>query len=291
MSTTVYNRHDFSVTLRKRIALPTAWKDILEVKISDIRTFVRGALTTEVSAAALTRGSAYSYGSYVLAQDTGTISSSYVVPILVDRADLAQQSYIDQMNLADLEGQKLNEAVESLLYANHASWMDFGATDLVDGADDDTTKIELSASNIDNVIRQVKRKIRENNGVELAAQNGYFFIWTASEFAMLEEFAQANGFTLADLALKNGIPVERAFNYMGADHYLTTQPTAYHRFAGIKKMGTIGILRSTYGQPVFIDDPGNISGLGIVTRIDYGWDFQSSTTYYKEFMIDMNTTV
>ena len=98
-------------------------------------------------------------------------------------------------------------------------------------------------------------------------------------------FVQANGFTEADIALKNGIPVQKAFRYMGVDHYLSTQHTAGHLIAGIKKSGEVGILRSTYGKAKFIEDPGSVSGLGIVTRVDYGWNWPAQLA---EFIMDIN---
>ena len=93
-----------------------------------------------------------------------------------------------------------------------------------------------------------------------------------------------NGFTEADIALKNGIPVQKAFRYMGVDHYLSTQHTAGHLMAGIKGMGEIGILRGTYGKAKFIEDPGLVSGVGIVTRVDYGWNWPA---YYLEFVMNI----
>ncbi len=286
--------------MRKRINKPTIWRDILEVKISNVATFVRGALTTEGTPASHARGTAYTYQDMTVAQDTGSINQSRIIPLFIDWADIAQQSYVDQMKVAELQGRLLDEAIEALTYANHSSFTDFGVTDLADGADDDTTQIAISVTNIDNLVRQVRRKVRENNGSEFMAQNGIHFCWTASEFAMLEEFAQANGFTLADLALKNGIPEEKAFKYFGSYHYMTTQQTANHRFAGVRKLGTIGLLRATWGVPYFNPDPSGVasgggtnslSGLGIVTRADYGFEFCGSTSYYKEFYIDINTTV
>jgi hypothetical protein len=103
---------------------------------------------------------------------------------------------------------------------------------------------------------------------------------------------QANGFTEADIALKSGIPVQKAFRYMGVDNYLTTSSATGHLFAGIKGMMEIGILRSTFGKAKFIEDPasglsayGPLSGLGITTRVDYGFDLSA---YYIEFIIDVN---
>lgn len=79
---------------------------------------------------------------------------------------------------------------------------------------------------------------------------------------------------------------------MGVDHYLSTSHTANHLFAGIKKMGDLGILRGTYGKVKFLEDPpasvttaAPKSGLGIVSRFDYGFNYPS---YYGEFFMDVN---
>jgi len=96
-----------------------------------------------------------------------------------------------------------------------------------------------------------------------------------------------NGFTEADISLKNGIPVQKAFRYMGVDHYLSNSHTSGHVFAGIKKCGEIGILRGTYGKVKFIEDPGKMSGLGIVSRVDYGFNWPAQLA---EFFIDLNVS-
>jgi hypothetical protein len=223
----------------------------------------------------------------VLAQETLTISTYRILPVFVDEADRHQQTYLTQMNLADFQGRKVDEYVESQMLAQHSSWKDFGQTDLDNTGDDDTTQITVSASNIDDIIRAVKRKLYENNGVEFAVQKGIFFVWRAEDFELLEAFVQANGFTEADIALKNGIPVQKAFYYSGCYHYLSTQHTANHVFAGIRGIGELGILSNTFGRVKFIEDPGKTSGLGIVTRLDYGWKF---STYYAEFVVDLNVS-
>ena len=96
---------------------------------------------------------------------------------------------------------------------------------------------------------------------------------------------QANGFTEADISLKNGIPVQKAFRYMGVDHYLSNSHTANHVAAGIKKQAELGILTGTFGRAKFIEDPAKTSGLGIVSRIDYGFNFPAQLA---EFFMDVN---
>lgn len=284
-NTVVWNKHDYVMKMRARINAPINWKDILTVKISDVRTIVNGSMTTEPSVVSGTRGTAYNYEDFTLTADTLTISVYKVIPMFIDEADRYQQGYVGQMEIADYQGKKIMEFLEAQMLAQHASFKNFGATDLANTGDDDATTITVSASNIDDIIRAVKRKLYENNGVDFAVEKGIFFVWRPEDFELLEAFVQANGFTEADIALKNGLPVAKAFRYMGVDHYLSTQHTANHVMAGIKGMFEIGILRGTYGKAKFIEDPAKLSGLGIVSRVDYGWNLPA---YHAEFVIDLN---
>lgn len=297
-NTVTYNKHDYVLKMRSRINKPTVWKDIMKVIMTDVRTFVNSAMTTEPSVqTSQTRGSAYTFQDYTLQQDTGTINQFEILPTFIDEADRHQQTYVGLMELADFHGKIINERIESLVLGQHTNWTDFGATDLANTGDDDSTQITVSASNVDDIIRAIKRKIYTNNGVEFAVENGLFIVWRPEDFEMLEAFVQANGFNTADMALKSGLPVQKAFHYMGVDHYLSTSHTANHVFAGIKKLGALGILRGTFGRTKFLEDPagpsdGNstnaLSGVGIVTRLDYGFDWHATTSYYKEFWVDVN---
>jgi len=271
--------------MRARISTPTTWKDVLNVKYSNNRTVVGGYMSTEPAPAALTRGTAYTYQDFAITADTLTISTSYKIAMLVDEADRYQQTYVDQMSLADYQGKKINEYQETLFLATHASWKDFGQEDLDNTSADGTTQIAVSASNIDDLIRAIKRKLYANNGVDMAVEKGIAIVWRATDFELLEAFVQANGFTEADIALKNGIPVEKAFKYMGVYHYLSNSHTANHVFAGIRGTAEIGILTGTYGKAKFIEDPGLVSGLGIVSRIDYGFNFPAQLA---QFFMDIN---
>lgn len=271
--------------MRNRINRPTCWKDILDVSYSNNRTIVNSSLTTEPSAVTGTRGTAYNYEDFVLTADTLTISSTKIIPMFIDEADRHQQSYLNQMAIAEFQGRKISEKIEALMLASSTSWTDFGAGDLANTSTDDTTQITVSATNIDDIIRAVKRKLYANNGVDFAVENGIFIVWRATDFELLEGFVQANGFTEADIALKNGIPVQRGFYYGGVTHYLSNDHTANHVFAGIKRMGKLGILSGTFGMAKFIEDPAKLSGLGIVSRVDYGFNWP---TYLNEFFMDVN---
>ncbi len=82
-----------------------------------------------------------------------------------------------------------------------------------------------------------------------------------------------NGFTEADLALKNG--TVEGFKYLGVTHLVSNLHAAGHVFAGVKNLFHLGILNDTYGQVIYDQEPatadGPLSGVGIVARID--WEF------------------
>lgn len=284
-NTVTWNKHDYVARMRNRINRPTCWKDILDVTYSNNRTIVNSSLTTEPSVVAGTRGTAYNYEDFTLTADTLTINGFKIIPMFIDEADRHQQTYMNQMQIADFQGKKISEKIESLMLGSFASWKDFGAGDLANSSADDTAQITVSATNIDDMIRAIKRKLYANNGVDMAVENGIFIVWRASDFELLEGFVQANGFTEADLALKNGIPVQKGFYYGGVTHYLSNDHTANHVFAGIKRQGKLGILSGTFGAVKFIEDPAKTSGLGIVSRVDYGFNWP---TYLGQFFMDVN---
>ena len=290
MAITVWNKNDYVTKLRGRLNAPTNWSKILNVKYSDNRTVVTGYHSTEPSVVSGTRGTAYNYQQFTLAQDTLTISTYKNIPLFIDEADRYQQDYLTQMSIADFQGKKINEKLESMTLAQHASWADFGAGDLANSSTDDTTQITVSATNIDDIIRAMKRKVYAHNGVELATENGFFTVWRPEDYELLEAFVQANGFSEADVALKNGIPI--GMRYMGVNHYLSNSHTANHLFAGVQAAGELGILRSTFGKVKFLEDPAisvstapSASGLGIVSRVDYGFLWPTS---WADMVIDIN---
>lgn len=289
-NTVVWNKHDYVTKLRQRLNKPTNWMDIMNVKYSDIRTIVNALISVEPSVVAGTRGTAYNYEDFTIAADTLTVDQLKQIPIFIDEADRYQQSYFSQMEIADFQGRKINELLEAQVLAQHTSWTDFGQGDLDNTSANDTTQITVSATNIDDIVRAMKRKIYKNSGIDAASEYGFFSIWRPEDYEFLEGFVQANGFNEADVALKNGIPV--GMKYLGMWHYLSNDHTANHVFAGVRKLGKdLGILRSTYGRAKFIEDPAKLSGLGIVSRVDYGFSFPSagvSGRTLKGLSIDLN---
>jgi hypothetical protein len=272
---------EWATKLQERLNKPQCWKDVANVIYSDKYIINVPYLSTEAAAASHTRGSAYTYPDNVITSDTLTISTSYVRAIYTDRADLAQMTLWDRMEQAERQASQLNEVVESAMLANTEP-TDFGDTG--GGALGlAATLFTVSESNIDDIIRGVRREVITANGIDLMEKNGLFFIWRPADFEFLEKFAQANGFNLADKALQNGIP--NAYFFMGAYHYVSNSHTANHLLAGVRKIFQVGILKSTYGQVVVNDDPGLLSGIGMVARVDYGTNVP---TGLKSVVFDIN---
>jgi hypothetical protein len=173
----------------------------------------------------------------------------------------------------------LNEAIETAVWGSYASLTSFGDTSGGAGTSFGTTTpaaFTVSATNIDDVIRAIKQAINVAKGQALAARNGIFIVWRPADMAILEAFMQANGFLSADKALQgNGAtdsefsPTAGGIDYMGVTHYASNLLTAGHVIAGVKKVLHLGIVKDTYGQVVVTQDPLNVSGIGVISRVDY----------------------
>lgn len=201
--------------------------------------------------------------------DSLTISTGRDLGLFVDWADLAQSPWTKPAELFDRIGALLNEFIESNVLAQHSSFTDFDNASIGGAAGN----ITVSANNVDDIIRGIKREIREANGQSMMSANGVGIVWRAADFELLEAFVQANGFMTADKALKEG--TVEGLRYLGVDHYWSNDGTSGHLFAGVKKVQRLGILRGTYGRAHTIDFPAGdtntyLSGRSFYSRVDIG---------------------
>lgn len=266
MANTVIYKEDWTVKLQETLDAPTFWKDVCRVDYTTSKV-LHNPYQAKSAAASLTRGTAYSVADFTMTDDNVSIDTGFVVAEFIDRADLAQTGYDMQMERAQRQGEEINLTVEETFLGDYANLTSFDNTELGGGAGD----ITASASNIDDIIRAIKKKIYTANGGKQYARNGGFIIWDPTRFQLVEAFAQANGFNEADKALKNG--ANSGLEYMSFTHYvsnsLTTETATLHVVAGVKKMYHIGILSSTYGYLMVDDkDPGLKSGINLVSRLD-----------------------
>ena len=277
---TIVYAEEWAVKLQEMLNEQLKWKDICNVEYTNSRV-LHNPYLTDATVQTGYRGTAYTMQEVVETDESTTINTFKILPQFIDRADLAQSTFMRQMNLAERQGILLNEAIESAVFAAHASYTDFGTENLSGSAG--SSAITVSATNIDDIIRSVVRTIRTANGESLLNRNGGFIVWRPADFELLEGFMQANGFVTADTALKGGS--EQGMQYMGLTHYSSNKLTASHLCAGVKKIIHLGILKDTYGQVVVSQEPGNVSGIGVISRVDYAVKAWNNT---KAVVFDIN---
>lgn len=258
--------------LQDRLDHPQTWKEICDVTMTDVRTISSSYMQTTPSVQTITRGTGAALQVFGETADSLTISTGRDLGVVVDWADLAQSNWTKPAELFDRIGALLNEYIESFFLAHNTAWTNFGDTGGgVLGLS--STQITVTASNVDDILRGVKREIRKASGQSMMNQYGVGFVWRPADFELLEAFTQANGFMQADQALKEG--TVEGLHYMGADHYWSNDFTANHVFGGVKKIERLGILRGTYGRAHTIDFPAAdsntfFSGQAFYSRVDVG---------------------
>jgi len=270
--------------LQDRLDQPTTWKEMCDVMITDTKVISSSYMSTTPSVQTVTRGTGHSMQTFAETAETLDIATGRDLGLFVDWADLSQSSWTKPAELFNRIGALLNEYIESAVLAQHASWTDFDNASIGGAAGN----ITVSAANIDDIIRGVKREIREANGQSLMNTNGVGIVWRAADFEILEAFVQANGFTTADQALKEG--TVEGLRYLGVDHYWSNGHTSGHLLAGVKKIQRLGILRGTYGRAHTIDFPAGdtntyLSGRSFYSRVDIG---HLTPTGLKPLVFDVN---
>lgn len=275
--------------LQNRLDAPTTWKEMCDVTYTNTRVISSSYMSTTPSVQSVTRGTGHAMQTFAETAETLTISTGRDLGLYVDFADLAQSTWTKPAELFDRIGALLNEYIEGAVLAQHATWTDFG-TASIGGGGTSADPITVSASNIDDIIRGVKREIREANGGAMMNSKGVGFVWRAADFELLEAFAQANGFATADKSLVEG--TVEGFRYLGCDHYWSNLHTAGHVFAGVKKVQRLGILKATYGRSHVIDFPAAdsntfFSGQAFYSRVDVG---HLTPTGYATLVFDINVS-
>ena len=267
-------KEEFETRLQERLDAPMKWKEICRVEYTDSRV-LHNPYLTDSTVGTGTRGSAYTSTAVATVDDTLTINTYKYCAQHIDDADLAQKTFSDFMEIADNMGTMLNETIEAAMLAEHAQWTNLDNASIGGSAGN----ITVSVSNVDDIIRAMKTAIRTAGGGELADRNGMFIMWREADYEKVEALASSQGFNVADDALKNGI--KQGFRYGGVEHYSSSKHTAGHVFGGVKKAFHAGIVRSTYGKMKEIVNPvvggGQISGLGLETRVDYAFKAWAKT--------------
>lgn len=259
-------KEEFETKLQERLSENNKWKEVCKVVYTD-SNILHNPYLTDATVSTGTRGTGYTSVAVATSDDTVTIETYEYSAMHIDRADLAQKTFTDWMEIADNMAIKLNEALETAMLAAHAQWTNFDNASIGGAAGN----ITVSESNIDDIITGIAREIREANGEAKMERDGAFIIWRPADFEKLQKYAAAQGFSTADNVLNNGI--KQGFSYLGFEHYSSNKHASGHLFAGVKKAFTLGICKSTYGLMTEVMNPvvsgAQISGIGLESRIDY----------------------
>ena len=282
MANTIIYQALWENKLAQRLDKPQNWKETCDVVYTDTQTynFPLVATSGEPAVATLTNTAAgrstlsnvIPFIDVTITNQTLSIVTAEIDSVYIDYADQAQSNYAKMGEMGTLLGKKINERAEAVVLANHAAWTNFGDTGGgVLGLS--STAITVSASNIDDIVRGVIEQIYTANGFNLYKENGGFITWRPQDWTLMTQFMQANGFNMADSALKNGASI--GIDYLGLYHYVSTGHTAGHVMAGVRGVQKFGILNSTYGKVYANEMPasstaGSLSGTQLHTRLDYG---------------------
>lgn len=274
----------FEDVLQDRLDHPTAFKEMCDIAVTNDRVISSSYWSSTPAVQTVTRGTGSVSVAFAETADSLTISTGRDLGLIVDLADEAQSPWTKGVELFNRIGALLNEYIETAVLAQYGSWTDFDNASLGGGAGN----ITVSAANIDDIIRGVKRQIRVGNGQSLMAERGVGFVWRAADFELLEAFVQSNGFMSSDRALTNG--TVEGLRYMGADHYWSNDHTANHVFGGVKKVQRLGILKKTYGRAHVIEFPAAdsnmfFSGTAYYSRVDIG---HLTPTAHAGLVFDIN---
>jgi hypothetical protein len=285
MANTILAQALWENKLARRLNKPQNWKDVNDVVFTDAQTynFPLISATGEPAVATLTNTAAgRSLLSNVIpfvdvteSNQTLTVSIAEIDSVYLDYADQAQSNYAKLADMGELLGRKINERAEGISLANHAAWTDFGDTGggVLGLA---STAVTVSATNIDDIVRGIIEQINTANGFDLYMENGGFAVWRPSDWTYLVAFMQANGFTFADEALRDGGKGKLGKESLGLFHYVSTShASGGHIMAGVRQVQKFGILNATYGKTYVNEMPasstaGSLSGTQIHTRLDYG---------------------
>ena len=285
MASTYIYQEVWENKLAQRLDLPQNWKDVNDVVFTDqqqhnfplITTGNEPAVTTDQFTTTAERSDLAKRVPFILTTqtvETLSIITTDIDSAYIDYADQAQSNYASNAALGELLGKKISERVETVSLANHANWTDFGDTGAgVLGLS--STKITVTTSNIDDIIRGVIEQIQVANGFDIYLENGGFAVWRPADWTKLVTFMQANGFTFADEALKTGGKGMIGKETMGLFHYVSTSHAATHVMAGVRRVQKLGILNTTFGRTYVNEIPssstaGSLSGTQIHTRVDHG---------------------
>lgn len=268
MANTFVDKEVWKESLQEKLEENTLWKEIAEVTYTSDKT-VHFPYRALPSTSSYTRGAQYTPSDITITDDTMVIDDSEIVAEFIDKADLAQNGYVNEVEMGQAQAIAINEDIEGTLAGLHSQAGlslddgDFGGTN--------SNPYQLTASNPDDVFRAARKLIMEQRGgAAFANRFGLHAIVDPGNYEFIVAFAHANGFQFADDALTGGkVPVFNGFRVYESNLLdTTTDAGTTHCLFGVNKMYHLGILNTTYGDIDVIENPDRRSGIDVVSRVD-----------------------
>lgn len=278
-------QEEWDTKLATRLDKPQNWKDVNDVRYMQGQSIILPYISTggepAVSTSHFAAATDRSDTTKVIPLRTVTQSTESLAilttdfdSVYIDFADEAQSRYASQMVMADLLAKKLGERVEAITLANTSAWTDLGDNGS-GGFALASTQFTVTANTVDDVISGVIRELQSANAYSLYLEKGGYVVWRPADWEALTKFMQANGYSFADEALKDGGKSRMGKESMGLYHYVSTSHTANHLMAGVRGVQLLGVQSSTFAKTYEVQHPasstaGNLSGSLIYWRLDYG---------------------
>ncbi|MFS4438600.1 hypothetical protein ACMA5I_10330 [Paracoccaceae bacterium GXU_MW_L88] len=287
MDFTGVNKEEWTESLQEFLEEPKLWKEVFDVMYTSTKTF-HMPYFDQGTATSYNRGSQYTRSVPESVDDIMVINDSAILPYFIDRADLAQNGYIDEVEMAREQGIALDEQMQRQIFTDiHANATDFDDGNMGGTGGTAITVTGGAAGNIGDLFRKARTAIASSKGGLKALNSKKLMAIVPPEiYEHAVSYAQANGFQFADTSLESGkVPVINGFKIYESNLLdTTTDSGSVHCIFGVNKAMKLGILNTTFGQVVTVDDPDNRSGVGVTSRVDYGVKLRNND---KEHVLDV----
>lgn len=265
------NKEVFKESLQEKLEEPTLWKDTAEVTFTSDKT-VHFPYRDLPTASSYTRGAQYSPTEPVSTDDTMVIDDTEIVSEFMDYADLAQNGYIDEVEMGQAQAIVVNEIMESTMTGLHTQ----AGLSLDDGDFGGTATNPLAVTggasgNIGTVFQKARTLIAsQRGGLQYMNRFGMTAILDPQNYEYAVSYAQKNGFMFSDKALESGeIPVINGFKVRESNLLdNTTDSGTVHCLFGVDNMMHLGVLNTTFGSAKIVENPDRRDGVDAITRVD-----------------------
>ncbi len=265
------NKEVWKEALQEKLEENTLWKEVAEVTYTSDKT-VHFPYRDLPSASSYTRGAQYTPSVPVSTDDTMVIDDGEIVSEFMDKADLAQNGYVNEVEMAQAQAIVINEIMETTMTGTHTQ----AGLSLDDGDFGGTATNPLqvtggASGNIGTVFQKARTLIAsQRGGLQYMNRFGMEAILDPQNYEYAVSYAQKNGFMFADEALGSGeVPVINGFRVRESNLLdNTTDSGTVHALFGVKKMIHLGVLNTTFGDVDVIENPDRRSGIDVISRVD-----------------------